>query len=179
MLYWVLGEFRSGEGAIAAIRALRELGYERLEGYTPYPVEGMDEVLGFERSPVRFAGLAAGALGAALAYLLQWYANVYDYPLDVGDRPLDSWPTFVPICFESLELAATFAIFATLLWLCGLPRPHHPVFESAAFRSVTVDRFWVSVTTEERDRVDRIRDSMRALEASAVEVIDEDEEKEA
>lgn len=179
MRYWVLGEFRSGELAIEAIRALRALGYERLEGYTPYPVDGMDEVLRFGRSPVRWAGLAAGGVGAALAYLLQWFANVYDYPLDIGARPLDSWPTFVPICFETLELSATFAILATLLWLCGLPRPHHPVFECDSFRSVTVDRFWVSVTTEQPDRVDRIRDSMRTLEAGAVEVIAEDEEKEA
>lgn len=178
MRYWVLGEFRSGEGAVRAILRLRELGYEKLEGYTPYPVDGMDEALGFASSPVRWAGLAAGTLGAAFAYLLQWFANVYDYPLDVGDRPLDSWPTYVPICFETLELAATFTILATLLWLCGLPRPHHPVFEADAFRSVTVGGFWVSVTTEHADRIDRIRDSMRTLEAAAVEVVPEDEEKE-
>lgn len=176
--HWVLGEFRSGERAVAAIRKLRELGYEKLEGYTPYPVEGMDEALGLERSPVRWAGLAAGAMGASFAYLLQWYANVYDYPLDIGDRPLHSWPTFVPICFETLELAATFTILATLLWLCGLPRPHHPVFEADAFRSVSVGGFWVSVTTEHEDRIDRIRDSMRTLQAGVVEVVHEDEERE-
>lgn len=171
--YWILGEMGSGEQALRAIRQLRALGYEGLDAYSPYPVEGMSEALDLSPSPVRPAALVAGLLGFTMAYLLQWFANAYNFPINVGNRPPYAAPSFIPISFESLELAAATAILATFLWKCGLPRLHHPIFESSSFRSVSLGGFWVSVTTSHADRVDRIRDTLRTLEAVRVEIIEE------
>lgn len=171
--YWILGELGSGEKALSAIRSLRALGYEELDAYSPYPIEGMSEALTLSPSPVRPAALFAGLLGFTMAYLLQWFANAWNFPINVGNRPAHAPPSFIPISFESLQLAAATAIIATFLWLCGLPRLHHPVFEAAPFRTVSLDGFWVSVTTHHPDRVDRIRDILRVLEARRVEIVEE------
>lgn len=172
--YWILGELGSGEEVLSAIRGLHSLGYEELDAYSPYPIKGISEALKLPPSAVRPAGLVAGLSGFAMAYLLQWFANAWNYPINVGNRPPHAPPSFIPISFETLELAAATAIVATFLWLCGLPRLHHPVFESASFRSVSVGGFWVSVTTTHPDRVDRIRDTLRILEARRVEVVEEE-----
>lgn len=176
MRYWVLAELQSGEEALSTLRRLRTLGYVDLDAYTPYPVEGMSEAMELSRSPVRPAALFAGVLSFTMAYLLQWFANAWSFPINVGNRPPHAPPSFIPIAFETMELAAATAIFATLLWICGLPRLHHPVFESAAFRSSSIGSFWVSVETVHSDRVDRIRDTLRALGALRVEVIEEESE---
>lgn len=172
--YWILGELGSGEEAVAVIRRLRALGYGELDAYMPYPVDGVSEALGLSPSPVRPAGFVAGLTGFTMAYLLQWFANAWSFPINVGNRPAHAPPSFVPISFETLELAAATAVVATFLWLCGLPRLHHPVFERASFRSVSIGGFWVSVTTVHPDRVDQIRDTLRTLEARRVEVVEEE-----
>lgn len=172
--YWILGELGSGEEALSVIRRLRALGYEELDAYTPYPVAGMSDALALTPSPVRPAGFVAGLTGFTMAYLLQWFANAWNFPINVGNRPAHAPPSFVPISFETLELAAATAVVATFLWICGLPRLHHPVFDIASFRSASMGSFWVSVRTEHADRVDRIRDTLRSLEARRVEVVEEE-----
>lgn len=174
--YWILGELGSGEKALSAIRGLRALGYEELDAYTPYPVEGMSEALSLPHSAVRPAGFVAGLGGFTMAYLLQWFANAWNFPINVGNRPAHAPPSFIPISFETLELAAATAIVATFLWLCGLPRLHHPVFDLGSFRTVSMGGFWVSVTTKHPDRIDDIRDTLRLLEARRVEIVEEEEE---
>ena len=105
----VLGEFMTPEAMIAAIVGLRDRGYRRLDAFSPYPVHGAEEAAGTPRSPLGWIAFQVGLVGAGATYLLQWYCNAYDYPLDVGGRPPHSAPAFIPITFEMGVLSAALA----------------------------------------------------------------------
>jgi hypothetical protein len=141
----VLAEFAGPEEILAATERIVADGYRQLEAFTPYQVEGLSEVLGFPRSRIPLWVLLGGALGALTAYLLQYYCLAVNYPINVGGRPLNSIPSFIPITFE---LTVLFASFAGLFGLCyynGLPRVWRPVFAVPAFRRASSDRFFLYV----------------------------------
>src|SRR4051794_5157719 len=103
--YGLLAEFATPDALLDAAKRMRGFGYARLEGYSPYPVEGLAEVLGFRDTRVRWLGLIGGLLGAAVALAMQLYTN-YDYPIDVGGRPLYAVPAFLVVVFELTILFA-------------------------------------------------------------------------
>ena len=122
MRRWVLGEFGSPERAAGGgAKALRERGFVRLDAHTPFPVEGLAEVLELKPSRLPALALLAGLGGAAFAYLVQWFTNAVDWPLNVGGRPLHSAPAFIPITFETGVLAARAPSSSACSWCVGLP----------------------------------------------------------
>jgi hypothetical protein len=141
----LLAEFETPDALVAAVRKLRALGYTRLDTFSPYAVLAVEEPLGVRRSRVPVYVLGLGLFGVALAYAIQWYCDAFDYPLDIGGRPLDSIPADVPICFETGILFASLAAFVFAWALCGLPRLHHPMFAVDGFERATLDRFWVGI----------------------------------
>jgi len=141
----VVIELDSADALLAAAARLRELGYSSLEAYTPFPIPELDEVLELPRTKLPWLALFAGASGGVLAFLVLWWTNAFDYPIDVGGRPLNSIPTHVPIIFESTVLLAALTAFGSALVLSGLPRLHHRVFEIDGFERTTIDRFWIIV----------------------------------
>ena len=175
MRYWVVGEFGSGEEVKQALRRLRELGYakETLEAFSPYPVEGLEEVLELPPSPLRGLAFVAGLTGAALGYGVQWWTSAVDYPLNVGNRPLHAGPAFVPITFELMVLFAALTLFFGLMWLYRFPRPHHPLFELEAFRTASTGGFWVSVTTRRREETEPLLRHLQGLAAKKTSVVEE------
>lgn len=141
-LHGVLAEFATADLLLAAARASREAGYAA-EAYTPFPVEGLAEALGFtaNRIPlVTFLGGLAGGLGG---YLLQWYSAVIDYPLNIGGRPLHSWPAFIPATFALTILGAAVAAVIGMLLANRLPRLNHPLFEIREFDLASRNRFFL------------------------------------
>ncbi|MFS8066337.1 MAG: DUF3341 domain-containing protein [Byssovorax sp.] len=150
----VLGEFMTPEAMIAAIVSLRDRGYRRLDAFSPYPVHGAEEAAGTPRSPLGWIAFQLGLAGAGAAYLLQWYCNAYDYPLNVGGRPLHSAPAFIPITFEMGVLSAATAGLIAYLAFTGLPELWSPVFEVEGFERASIDRFWVGVDVRD-PRFDR------------------------
>src|SRR5688572_18182342 len=114
-----------------------------MDAYTPYPVEGLAEELGLRRNRVPFVVLMGGLFGAATGYGMQYFAMAVDYPLNVGGRPLHSWPAFVPVTFELTVLFAALTGFFGWLFACRLPKPYHPVFNDACFRAASEDRFFL------------------------------------
>jgi Protein of unknown function (DUF3341) len=156
----LVAEFDAPEGFERAFVRLRELGYTRVETWTPYPVRGVVALL--PESPVPWIMLASGLLGAALAYLVQWWCSAYDYRLDVGGRPYDSLPAYVPITFETGVLFAAVSGFFAILILSGLPRLYHPMFELAGFGRAAVDRFFLAVDTSDPHFDDGVRDVFEA-----------------
>lgn len=145
----VLAEFDSPEALEHAFGALRRAGYTHLDTWTPYPVRGL--VRAGPASAVPWIMLVAGLVGGGLGYLVQWWVNLRAYPLNVGGRPLHSAPAFIPITFESAVLSSAVTGFVALLWLCGLPRLHHPLFAIDGFERASIDRFWLGVA--DRDPV--------------------------
>jgi len=174
MKHWVLGDFAQNEEAIyGAARALRQRGLASLDIHSPYPLHGADDALGLKRSTVPLVALLAGVTGAVSGYLLQWYMVAYDWPLDVGGRPPHSAPAFVPVTFEFGVLFASAAIFLGLLFAYfRFPRTHHPVFEVEAFRSASIDAFWLSAEVDARES-EGVAAELRRLGARDVSIVPE------
>jgi len=171
-LYGLLAEFESGEALLRAAEQMRAQGYRLIEGHTPFPVEGLAEALGFEERRLPFVALAGGIVGGVGGLYMQWALNAYDYPINVGGRPLDAWPAFAIGGFELTVLGAVLAVVLGMLWLNGLPQLHHPLFGARHYERVTHDRFLLSV--EVRDPCFERRETRALLErlgASAVEEV--------
>jgi len=166
----VMAEFATGPALLGGIRALAEAGVSRFDAFTPYEVAGLPELLGVRRSWLGWIVLASGLTFGGGAYLLQWWINVVDYPLDIGGRPYHSAPAFLPITFEMTVLFAAAGALISALVLGGLPRLWHPVFEVAGFERATIDRFWLAVDAAD-PALDRARDTAALEAAGALRVV--------
>jgi mono/diheme cytochrome c family protein len=145
----VLGLFDSAGALVEAIPPLKAKRIGRLEAYTPYPVHGIDSLLGLRRSPLGGMVLVAGILGAATALLFQWWMNVVDYPIQAGGKAVFSWEAYVPIMFEVMVLFATFtAGLGMLLLLNKLPFFGHPMLSSKSIAGITRDKFALAIERE-------------------------------
>ena len=139
----LMAEFDRAECMVEALRAAREAGWRRLDAYAPYPVPEASDLLGARSWPVAAIAVGAGLLGGALQYGSQWYLSVVDYPINVGGRPLHSWPVFLPATYIVAVLWAAAATLLGMLALNRLPRLHHPVFAAPGFGRASEDRFFV------------------------------------
>jgi hypothetical protein len=164
----VMAEFGSAPALLDGIRALRAEGVTRLDAHTPYEVHGLQELLGVPRSRLTWIALAAGLVFGGGAYVLQWWINVVDYPLNIGGRPYHSAPAFIPITFEMAVLFASAAALISALVLGGLPRLWHPVFEIDGFERASIDRFWLEAGAGEPLDRDRITAALEGAGASRV-----------
>lgn len=144
-----LAEVDGPEALVAAAHALRLRGYRRLDAFTPYLVKGLEEALGARRSWLAKAVFPMAMLGAGLGVLVQWWCNAVDYPINVGGRPLVSWPAYVPITFEAGVLTAGLSGLLIFLLASRLPELHCPLFDADGFDSASIDAFWIGV--DERD----------------------------
>lgn len=141
----LLAEFGDPDALLRAARRVRRDGHQMLDVLTPFPLPEIDEVLDIQSSRIRLAMLIAGFGMAAFAFWLQWYSAVVDYPINVGGRPLNSWPVFLLVPFEVGMLAAALAGFIAFLVGCGLPQLHHPVFNAVGVERATQDGFFLLV----------------------------------
>jgi hypothetical protein len=157
-LYGILAEFRTADALLRAALAAKAQGYARVEAYTPFPVEGLDEAVGFHGNRVALGALLGGIAGGAGTYFLQWYSAVIDYPINAGGRPLHSWAAFIPATFEITILGAALVAVATMLVANGLPRLNHPLFDVPEFELATRNRFFLCVRAA-APRFDRERAS--------------------
>jgi Alternative complex III, ActD subunit len=148
-VYGLLAEFRDANELVGAAARAHEAGYRRLDAFTPFPVEGLAEIIGFHERKLPMLVLAGGIAGALTGFGLQYWVSVMAYPLNVGGRPLNSWPSFVPVTFEMTILFAAFTAVLGMLGLNGLPMPYHPVFNAPRFALASRDRFFLLI--EARD----------------------------
>jgi hypothetical protein len=146
--YGLLAEFSTHEELLRAAEKAYEAGFRKMDGYAPFPVEGLTEALG-KQTRLPALVLAGGIIGGVGAYYMEWYANVVSYPINIGGRPMHSWPSFIPITFELTVLAAALTAFFGALALNGLPRPYHPLFHIQEFERASQDRFFLCI--EARD----------------------------
>jgi hypothetical protein len=144
-VYGMLAEFETPVELIAAVRRARAAGYRRMDAYTPFPVEHLAEELGFHHTNLPLIVLCAGLVGCAGGFLLQYWISVLAYPLNIGGRPLNSWPAFIPVTFETTILVASVSAVLAMLGLNGLPMPYHPLFNSPRFALATRNRFFLCI----------------------------------
>lgn len=146
--YGMVAEFGDATALVQAATQVRDYGFRRFEAYAPYPIKALDKVVP-GTNLVPFFTLAGGLLGAAIAWSMQYYIAAIDYPIDVGGRPLYSWPAFIPILFELTVLLSAGACFFGTLWLCGFPKPHFALFNLPEFARASSDRFFLCVRSDE------------------------------
>ncbi|HJV83897.1 MAG TPA: DUF3341 domain-containing protein [Noviherbaspirillum sp.] len=168
-LYGLIAEFRTGDALLEAAKRARDEGYREVEAYAPYPVEGIAEAVGFRSNRVPLITLLGGIAGGAGGYFLQWYSAVIDFPINVGGRPLHSWPSFIPSTFELTILGAALAAVFGMLLANGLPRLHHPIFNAPDFEQATRNRFFLCLPAHDPHfELKRSRDFLQALQPMAV-----------
>jgi Protein of unknown function (DUF3341) len=172
-LYGLIGTFESPDAVMDAARQLHSLGFREVEAYTPYPVEGLDEVFRpGRRTGLPLAVFAGGVFGAVWGYFIQYWDEVLNYPINVGGRPHNSWPALVVSTFEFMVLCAVAAGFFALLASCRLPRLYHPIFAAPEFDRASQDRFLLCVGAQdpsfEPDHVRRIFERYGAEQVSEV-----------
>jgi hypothetical protein len=149
-IHGIVAEFETPEALLVASRRAHQAGYTALEAYSPMPVEGLAEAIGFERTRLPLLVLIAGIFGMLFGFFMQYYANVFSFPLNIDGKPYNSWPSFIPITFElTILFAALMATFG-MLALNGLPRTYHPIFNNPRFALASTDRFFLCI--EARDK---------------------------
>ena len=168
-LYGLTAEFESADQLLHAARTVFDKGFRRIDAFTPYPIEELPEIIGRKRSAVPLIMLIGGIVGAVTAYGMEWYAMGYYYPLNVGGRPLNSWPLYIPITFELTVLFSALSGLAGFLILCGLPRLNHPLFSVPGFEGVSTDKFvlWIEAVDPRFDEP-TVRRLFYELQAKAV-----------
>ncbi len=150
-LYGLVAEFDNPEDLIDAAKKTRSAGYRAVRAHTPYWVKGLGEALALRSTqPIQWLVLGALVAGIAAAFIMQYYTDVISYPLNVGGRPLNSWPAFMIICFELAVLFGAFAAVGGLLAMNGLPLPYHPIFNTPNFELASGDHFYLVIETGDR-----------------------------
>lgn len=168
-LYGLLAEFSEAKLLLKAVQETRGAGYQQIDAFAPFPLEGLSEAIGFTKDRVPLLTLVGGALGGIAGYMMQWYANVVDYPINVAGRPMHSWPAFIVITFEMTVLGAALSAAFGMIVLNRLPKLYHPVFTQENFSRASKDRFFLCIEADDT-HFDSLKtaDFLRRLGAIAV-----------
>ena len=172
-LYGLMAEFDNAEALLAAAHRAHQEGYRRMDAYSPLHVEGLSEAIGFHHTRLPLVVLIGGILGGLGGFALEYWTSVIDFPINVGGRPFNSWPSFIPVMFETTVLGAALSAVLGMLALNGLPTPYHPVFNVPRFALATRNRFFLCIEARDpkfnRDEAARFLQSLGALEVAEVE----------
>jgi hypothetical protein len=141
----LIAEFATPEDMLRAIEELKRRGYRELDAFSPYPLHGLERAVGLRRSRLGWIVFPIALAAAAGGYLIQWWCNGIDYPLNVGGRPPHSAPAFIPITFEMTVLATSLAGLLVFFVLARIPRLYSPLFEVEGFERASLDRFWIGI----------------------------------
>jgi hypothetical protein len=176
-IYGLMLEFEEPKTLIQAAELAHKSGYRKMDAYTPFPVEGLDEALGLKKDQVALITLIGGLFGCFGGFFMQWYANVIDYPINAGGKPFNSWPAFIPITFELTVLCASLAAAIGMMALNRLPQPWHPVFSHPNFVRASRDRFFLCIQSDDPlYEPNRIRQLMLPLCPIAIQEVPDEAE---
>jgi hypothetical protein len=172
-IYGLMAEFPSADALIAAAHQVHEAGFQKVDAYTPYPIEAVSEALDLPRSKVPLIVLIGGLLGGLGGYMLQYWSQVIRYPMNIGGRPVHSWPAFIVPTFECTILGASLAAVVGMILLNGLPLPYHPVFNVPRFALASRDRYFLVIeAVDPKFDPDATRSFLADLNASEVSEVD-------
>jgi hypothetical protein len=171
-IYGLIAEFENPTELVNAARAAREHGYRRLDAYSPFPIEELNDALHLHHNKLPLIVLLGGIVGGTLGYLLQYYVTVVYFPINIAGRPLHSWPSYIVITFEMTILFAALSAVLGLLGLCGLPMPYHPVFNVPRFALASRNRFFLCVQARDplfdREKTSAFLETLEPREVSEV-----------
>ena len=168
-IFGVMAEFDDPKAMVAAAKRTYAAGYRRMDTFSPYPIEEAWEAIGHHDRRLSRIVFGGGLMGLLTGIGLQQWVHQIAYPINIGGKPLNSWPMFVPVCFELTILFAALSAAIGMIVLNGLPQPYHPVFNVERFARASRDRFFLLV--ESRDpKFDRqhTMEFLKGLQATEV-----------
>ena len=170
--YGIAAQFETPEDLMSAVRRAREAGYSRMDAYTPFPVHGLTDAMKFRDERVPIFMFLGGLTGALFGFFLQTYTNVWDYPFNVGGKPLISYVNWVPVTFECTVLFSALTGLVSMIMLNGLPKPYDPMFNIASFSRASQDRFFLCIEAVDPNfNVDDVTNFLEGLGAMTVEAV--------
>lgn len=170
-IFGISAEFDDPDAVLEAAKAAYGAGYRQMDAYSPFPIHGLSEAIGYSKSKVPLCTLIGGLTGAAAGFGLQWFASVVHYPYSIGGRPDFSWPAWIPITFEMMVLFAAFTAGLSMLAFNGLPRPYHSIFNAKNFERATSDRFFLCIESNDgKYDPDGTRQFLEGLDPKPLEV---------
>jgi len=171
--YAWIAEFETADQLLEAADKARHHGFTKMDAYSPFPIHGLSEAIGFRDTKVPWTVFSFGLIGLTAGYTLQWWTAVIDYPMNVGGRPLNSIPAFIPITYESTILFAAFSAAIGMFLYNKLPQPYHPIFNATNFERASQDRFFLAVEITDpkfdQSQFEKITKSVGAVQVSEVE----------
>lgn len=173
--HWgLLAEFETAQSIYHACEGVRDAGYKAWDAHTPFPVHGLDGAMGLPKSKLAWVVLCAGLTGLSVATTLQWWVHSVEYPLVISGKPLFALPAYVPIMFEITVIFSAFAAVIGMLAFNGLPRFHHPLFQSERFVRASDDRFFISIeASDAKFDLGSTTEFLKGLGASHVEIVEQ------
>ncbi len=144
-IYGLLAEFTEPTQLLLAARKARQAGYSKLDAFSPIPLEGLHEELGQKNTRLPRIVLAGGIIGGLAGMGLEYWSSVFAYPMNIGGRPDFTWPSFIPVAYETTILGAALSAVIGMLALNGLPQPYHSVFNAPRFSRASQDRFFLCI----------------------------------
>lgn len=172
--YGLMAEFESPEALLQAAHAVQSAGYTKTDAFSPMPVHGLAEALGFEEHIIPKIVLGGGIMGLIGGYGLEYWTQVLAWPQNIGGRPYHSWVAFIPPAYETTILLAALSCFGSLIFLCGLPQPYHPVFNNPRFSTASADKFFLVIEAKDpKFSMEATKSFLAGLNAKEVVAVDE------
>ena len=163
-LYGVMAEFADPTALVAAARQTYDAGYREFDSYSPFPIHELFDAMHCKDRRVPIIVLVGGIIGCAAGFGMQAWISAFDYPLNIGGKPFNSWPAWIPITFETTVLFAAFGAVFGMLALNGLPMPYHPVFNVSRFEQASRDRFFLVIQARDPQfELAKVRDFLDSL----------------
>jgi len=168
-IHGLMAEFQDPNALLAATYRAHYEGYRAMDAYSPFPIEELHEALGARHTRLPLLVLLGGLCGCIGGYALEYWSSVIAYPLNIGGKPLHSWPAFIPVTFETTILVAALTCVLGMLALNGLPQPYHPVFNVPRFALASRNRFFLCIeSTDPKFDVEATRRFLETLEPREV-----------
>jgi hypothetical protein len=172
-LYGLMAEFDNQTDLLEACANARDAGFKKMDAYTPLPIHGLTDALGWDSTLLQKIVLCGGITGCLAGFGLMYYITMISYPMNVGGKPLFSWPAYVPPTFEMTVLSSAFAAVFGMIAINGLPMPYHPVFNNPRFLMASSDRFFLCIEADDpKFNVETTRKFLEAQKTKEVVSVD-------
>jgi hypothetical protein len=173
-IHGLMAEFDDPSALVSATQRAYHEGYRRMDAYSPFPIEELHEALGAHHTRLPLIVLIGGIIGCLGGYALQYWVSTMAYPLNIGGKPLHSWPAFIPVTFECTILVAALSAVLGMLALNGLPMPYHPVFNVTRFALASRNRFFLCIEgTDPKFDLQETRSFLEQLTSREVTIVAE------